>query len=200
MQPINYILVSEIGSELLTLSDIKTYLRLDGSDYDSILTPLIKTSRLIGEKITGRDFIEKEWRTYLDNFPNYSYDYYDNYNSYQGIEIRKSKLLSITSIQYYDENNALQTLSSSDYYITNEADYSSIYINKDKSFPKTYCRKQAVIITFKTSFPSFPQDLKQAMLSVCSYLFENTGDCINDGNSQFKSLFFPYIISQIFLL
>jgi hypothetical protein len=23
---------------------------------------------------------------------------------------------------------------------------------------------------------------------------------VNDGNSQFKSLFFPYIISQIFLL
>jgi uncharacterized phiE125 gp8 family phage protein len=200
MQPINYILVSEIGSELLTLSDIKTHLRLDGSDYDSILTPLIKTSRLIGEKITGRDFIEKEYKTYLDYFPNYSYGYYDNYNNYEGIEIRKSKLLSITSIQYYDENNVLQTLSSSDYYITNEADYSSIFINKDKSFPNTYCRKQAVIITFKTSFPNFPQDLKQAMLSVCSYLFENTGDCVNEGNSQFKSLFFPYIISQIFLL
>jgi len=200
MQPINYILVSEIGSELLTLSDIKTHLRLDGSDYDSILTPLIKTSRLIGEKITGRDFIEKEYKTYLDYFPNYSYGYYDNYNNYEGIEIRKSKLLSITSIQYYDENNVLQTLSSSDYYITSEADYSSIFLNKDKSFPNTYCRKQAVIITFKTSFPNFPQDLKQAMLSVCSYLFENTGDCVNEGNSQFKSLFFPYIISQIFLL
>lgn len=191
MQPINYILVSEIGSELLTLSDIKTHLRLDGSDYDSILTPFIKTSREIGEKITGRDFIEKEWRTYLDYFPA---------SNCEGIELRKSKLLSITSIQYYDESNTLQTLSSDDYYITNEADYASIFIKHDKSFPRTYSRRQAVIITFKTSFPIFPQDLKQAMLSVCSYLFENTGDCINDGNSQFKSLFFPYIISQIFLL
>lgn len=188
-QPINYILVSEIGSEPLTLNDIQTHLRLDGLDYVCILTPMIKTSRLIGEKITGRDFIEKEWRTYLDYFP-----------TCEGIELRKSKLLSITSIQYYDENNVLQTLSSDDYYITQEADYSSIFIKSDKSFPRTYCRKQAVIITFRTSFPNFPQDLKQAMLSVCQYLFENTGDCINDGNSQFKSLFFPYIISQIFLL
>ena len=191
MQPINYILVSEIGSEPLTLSDIRTHLRLDGSDYDSILTPLIKTSRLIGEKITGRDFIEKEWRTYLDYFPS---------SNCEGIQLRKSKLLSITSIQYYDEANTLQTLSSGDYYITNEADYSSIFINHDKSFPRTLFRKQSIIITFRTSFPNFPQDLKQAMLSVCSYLFENTGDCINEGNSQFKSLFFPYIISQIFLL
>lgn len=191
MQPINYILVSEIGSELLTLSDIKTHLRLDGSDYDSILTPLIKTSRQIGENITGRDFIEKEWKTYLDAFP---------ISNCEGIELRKSKLKSITSIQYYDENNVLQTLSASDYYITEEADYSSIFLKCDKSFPRTYCRKQAVIITFRTHYPNFPQDLEQAMLSVCSYLFENTGDCINDGNSQFKSLFFPYIISQLFLL
>lgn len=137
MKPINYILVSEIGSEILTLSDIKIHLRLDGSDYDSILTPLIRTSREIGEKITGRDFIEKEWKTYLDAFP---------VSSCEGIELRKSKLKSITSIQYYDENNVLQTLSASDYYITEEADYSSIFLKCDKSFPRTYCRKQAVII------------------------------------------------------
>lgn len=191
IQPTNYILSSEIGSEVLTLADIKTHLRLDGSDYDSILTPLIKTSRQIGEKITGRDFIEKEWKTYLDEFP---------VSNCIGIELRKSKLKSITSVQYYDENNALQTLSASDYYTTEEADYSALFIKCDKSFPQTYCRKQAVIITFRTDYPNFPQDLKQAMLSACSYLFENTGDCTNDGNSQFKSLFFPYIISQLFLL
>ena len=190
-QPINYILITEATSEAITLNEVKNHLRIDGADHDLIVTPLIKTSRLIGEKITGRDFIEKEWKTYLDYFPP---------SNCEGIQLRKSKLLSITSIQYYDETNTLQTLSSDDYYITQEADYASIFIKHDKSFPRTYCRKQAVIITFKTSFPSFPQDLKQAMLSVCSYLFENTGDCINDGNSQFKSLFFPYIISQLFLL
>lgn len=188
-QPINYILLQETGNELLTLSDIKTHLRLDGNDYDNILTPLIKTSRQIGEKITSRDFIAKRWKTYIDTFP-----------SCEGIELRKCKLASIESIQYYDENNALQTLSSSDYYITDEAFYSSIFIKADKSFPNTYNRKQAVIITFATSYPDFPQALKQAMLSVCTYLFENAGDCIDVKTSQFKSLFFPYIIPQTFII
>jgi len=176
------VLITDATTEILTLSEIKTALRIDGTDFDSILTPFVKVSRQIGEKITGRDFVEKEYRLYLDYF------------SCGGIEIRKSKLKSITSIQYYDTNNTLQSFT--DYYITNEADYSSIYPNN--SFPNTYDRKQAVIITFKVDYPNFPQALKQAMLSVCAYLFENAGDCSN--TSQFKSLFFPYIIPQLFLV
>jgi uncharacterized phiE125 gp8 family phage protein len=184
-----YILITDAVSEILTLNDIKTFLRLDGTDYDDILTPFIKISRQIGENITGRDFVEKEYKTFLDCFPDY-----------HGIEIRKSKLKSITSIQYYDVNNILQTLSSGDYYFTNDENYSSIYINNDKSFPNTYNRKQAVIITFKVDYPNLPATLKQAMISVCAYLFENSGDCINENNSQFKSLFFPYIIPQKFII
>jgi uncharacterized phiE125 gp8 family phage protein len=189
VSPINYILTTDATSEVITLAEIKTFLKVDGTDYDSILTPFIKVSRQIGEKITGRDFVEKEYKTFLDSFP-----------YWHGIEIRKSKLKSITSIQYYDVNNALQTLSSSDYYFTNDADYSSIYINNDKIFPTTYERKQAVIITFKVDYPNFPATLKQAMLSVCAYLYENAGDCVNENNSQFKSLFFPYIIPQKFII
>lgn len=189
VSPINYILSTDATTEIITLAEIKTFLKIDGNDYDSILTPFIKVSRQIGEKITGRDFVEKEYKTFLDYFPDC-----------HGIEIRKSKLKSITSVQYYDVNNALQTLSSSDYYFTNDANYSSIYINNDKSFPSTYDRKQAVIITFKVDYPNFPATLKQALLSVCAYLYENAGDCVNENNSQFKSLFFPYIIPQKFII
>jgi len=183
------ILVTDAISEVITLAEIKTFLRIDGNDFDSILTPFIKVSRQIGENITGREFVEKEFKLYLDTFPQCN-----------GIEVKRSKLKSITSIQYYDVNNALQTLSSADYYFTNDADYSSIYINNDKTFPTTYERNQAVIITFKADYPNRPEAIKQACLSVCSYLYENAGDCVIDNNSLFKSLFFPYIISQKFFL
>lgn len=189
ISPINYVLITDATSEIITLAEIKTFLKIDGTDYDSILTPFIKVARQIGEQMTGRDFVEKEYKTFLDCFP-YCH----------GIEIRKSKLKLITSIQYYDVNNTLQTVSASDYYFTNDANYSSIYINNDKSYPATYDRQQAVIITFKVDYPNFPASLKQAMLSACAYLFENSGDCANENNPQFKSLFFPYIIPQKFIL
>jgi len=183
------VLLTDATTEVLTLAEIKTFLRIDGNDFDGILTPFIKVSRQIGENITGREFVEKEFKLYLDTFPQCN-----------GIEVKRSKLKSITSIQYYDIDNTLQTLSSADYYFINDADYSSIYINNDKTFPTTYERKQAVIITFKADYPNRPEAIKQACLSVCSYLYENSGDCVIENNSLFKSLFFPYIISQKFFL
>lgn len=183
------VLLTDATSEVITLAEIKTFLRIDGNDFDNILTPFIKVSRQIGEKITGREFVEKEFKLYLDTFPNC-----------HGIEVRRSKLKSITSIQYYDDNNTLQTLNANDYYFTDDADYSSIYIKQDKQFPNTYNRKQAVIITFKCDYPNRPDAIKQACLNVCSYLFENSGDCGNENNPLLKSLFFPYIIPQKFII
>lgn len=186
--PIKYILITDAITEVVTLAEIKAFLRIDGNDFDNILTPFIKVSRQIGEKITGREFVEKEFKTYLDYFPS---------SNYCGIELRKSKLKSITSIQYYDESNVLQTLDANDYYFTDSPEYSSIYLKKDKSFPNTYDKKQAVIITFKADYPNRPEAIKQACLSVCSYLFENSGDCIIDeNNSLFQQLFYPYILGQ----
>lgn len=186
--PIKYILITDAITEVVTLAEIKAFLRIDGNDFDNILTLFIKVSRQIGEKITGREFVEKEFKTYLDYFPS---------SNYCGIELRKSKLKSITSIQYYDESNVLQTLNANDYYFTDSPEYSSIYLKKDKSFPNTYDKKQAVIITFKADYPNRPEAIKQACLSVCSYLFENSGDCIIDeNNSLFQQLFYPYILGQ----
>ena len=178
--PTNYILVTDSASEPLTLSEVKIFLRIDSDDYDGILTPLITTVRQLAERITGRDMINKTWKCYLDNdcnnllYPNY----YNGINSCVGIEILKSKLQSITSIQYYS-NDVLTTWSSSNYYITDEQDYSSINLVDGGSFPSDIDnRKQAVVITFVSGYgadASFvPQALKEAMLYHISALFENS--------------------------
>lgn len=189
-QPKEYILAEDAASEPLTLSEVKTHLRLDGSDYDDILTPLIKTARQFGEEITGRDFINKTYKCYLDAFPTYC----------DGrILIKKSKLQSITSIKYYLDD-VLTTLDSSIYYITDSPTYASIYLKNNQSYPVTIDeRKQAVEITFVAGYgasaSSVPQGLKQAMLSHITYLYKNAGDCAND-YLQFRELYFPYIIAD----
>ena len=86
IQPTNYILVTDAATEPLTLAEVKTFLRIDTTDYDAILTPLIKTARQLCEKITGRDMINKTWKTYLDNF---SCGYYPNY--YPNIYLKKGE-------------------------------------------------------------------------------------------------------------
>jgi len=97
------------------------------------------------------------------------------------IEIERSKLQSITSIQYY-KDGSLTTVSSSIYYITNNPDFASIYLVDGQEWPADVDnRKQAVQITFVAGYgatgSSVPSDLKIAMLEHIAAYYENRGDC-----------------------
>ena len=54
---------------------------------------------------------------------------------------------------------------------------------KDKTFPVVDTRKQAVEIIFVVGYGAadtdMPEDAKQALLQMVSYLYENRGDCAN---------------------
>lgn len=189
----SYILETDAAEEPITLAEVKTALRIDGTDYDSILTPLIKTARQIGEKITGRDFVNKTWKLYMDDFPS---------SDSEGIKIEKSMLQSISSIKYYI-NDVLTTYSSSNYYKTYDTNYSWIYLVDGQSYPVIDDRKQAVEIIFVSGYGAsasdVPQAIKQALISMVVALYENAGDCAesSDGQiAQFKYLFSGYIIPQ----
>jgi uncharacterized phiE125 gp8 family phage protein len=203
ISPVNYILVTDSASEPLTLTEVKDYLRITTTDYDNQLTPLITTARQLCEKMTGRDLINKTWKTFLDNF---SHDYCPlnfypfTLGSSYGIGILKSKLQSITSISYYTKD-VLTVLDASKYYKTEEADYSSIYLKENQSFPSVDNRKQAVEIVFVSGYgadASFvPQALKDGMLSHIASMQSNIGDCNDCDSTLYKSFYAPYIISKL---
>ena len=212
ISPTNYILVSDSATEPLTLQEVKDFLRITSQDFDDILTPLIKTVRQFAEKIIGRDIINKTWKTYLDNYSltNFYYkDYYlDNIYPWQicsdvGIEILKSKLQSISSIKYL-KNNSLVTFSDTNYYITDDSDYSSIYLHENSSFPSDIDnRKQAVVIEFVSGYGAsaddVPQALKEAMLYHIAALFDSAGDCNDCQNDYYRKLYLPYKTTRLLI-
>tara|TARA_R110002126_G_scaffold236695_1_gene380288 strand:+ start:440 stop:1087 length:648 start_codon:yes stop_codon:yes gene_type:complete len=206
-QPINYTLVTGSNELAVNLVNVKSWLKIPSSLVadDTLLTALIKASAGYFEKITGRDLITKTYKTHLDRFPFANdIEYYSGlsnlnpkYND-NGIYLRKSKLQSITSIKYY-VSKVLTTWVSSDYYISDEPDYSAIYLVEDIDFPSTIDkRKQAVEIIFTAGYgidsTFVPEDVQQALLQLISYLYENRGDCSDSSTmsaamdlfSQFK--------------
>jgi uncharacterized phiE125 gp8 family phage protein len=192
----NYKLITPAANEPLDLTEVKDYLRITGTDFDTQLTDLIIAVREYAEFVTGRDLINKTWRGFLDNF-------YSCYCCDNSIEVRKSKLQSITSIQYY-KNGVLTTFNSSNYYFTDSNDYSSIYLVDGASYPDDVDnRKQAIIINFVAGYgstsASVPQLLKQAMLSQIASLFDNLGDCAENNMTQFSYLYKSFIIGSNFL-
>lgn len=190
--PTNYILFAEALLQPITLEEVKTNLKITTSDYDAILTPMIKTAVEKAEGITGRDFIAKNYDTFLDYFPGDQF----------GIKILKSKLQRIYHIKYY-KNGVLETLDENDYYFTNDADYSYIFLKSGKSFPRDIDdRAQAVHIKFDAGYgdtaADVPQGIKQALIAYIAMLYNNAGDCpLDEADNLAFNLLSGYIISEL---
>ena len=185
----DYILVTPAVAPALELEKVKEHLKETSDDNDSKLICLIKAVTDIAENVTGRDLINKTYKGFLNCFPSCSR---------RSIQIRKSKLQSITSIEYYLDG-ILTTFDSANYYITESNNYSTINLVDGKDWPSSIDRrKQAVVITFIAGYGTdtcdIPAGLTQAMLSNLTSLFDNAGDCADGGNKQANTLYYPYIL------
>lgn len=159
---------------------------------------LVKQVTKYAEAHTKRDFITKTYKALFENF--YYCDYYSYPNAYTSyppsyytynyqIEIRKSQLQSVASFEYYDEDDVLQTFSSSNYYVSNDNDFSYLTLKKNKSWPTdiNQFRPQPVEITFTAGYGDYPSDipadLRGAILQHVARVFTNRGDCLAGNQS-----------------
>lgn len=190
--PIDYDLITGTSELVVSLNDVKAQLRIDinNDSENTLLTNLIYAATNFFELKTGRDLINKTYATYLDNFPGNSGGYAPLlYNSYYNlgspIVLKKSRLQSITSIEYY-KDDVLTTFNAANYYFTKEADnWPLIFLKQDSNWPTDLDnRAQAVKITFVCGYGStganVPMSIKQCLLQMITYLYENRGDCGGD--------------------
>lgn len=172
-KPYSYKEIARDSSEAIPLSLVKEHIRLshDNTCEDELIRTYIATARLCFEAFTRRTLITTTYRTYRDIWEN-------------GYELRRSPLQSVESVKYYDTDNVLQTLDSSNYYVTDEADYSRLIFNDDAVFPTLKNREQAIQIEFKAGYgdtmADIPADIRVALLQHIANMYENRGDCEGD--------------------
>jgi len=121
----------------------------------------------------------QNWKAFLDK-------------GYEFIELWKYPITGISSIQYYDGDNALQTLSSSDYF-SNIATGSMGYDPRPAvititDIPSTYTRDDAFIVTFSAGYSTIDYDVKQAVLSWVYRKYENPNDAVTERISFFDNI------------
>jgi uncharacterized phiE125 gp8 family phage protein len=182
-QNIEYVLNTPAAARVLTLTEVKMHLRINTAvtAEDDYLTALIDAITSYAEEYTRRDLISKTYYAFMDRFPP---DYFSfNARDRGQIIILRSKLQSVSAIQYY-QDGAYVTVSSSDYYITNSPDFGGIYLVSGSNWPTDLDeRKQAVRITFVAGYgataASVPTDLKYAILQHLASYYVNRGDCMD---------------------
>jgi uncharacterized phiE125 gp8 family phage protein len=156
------------SSLVITVAELKDYLRVDSNADDTMLEAFINAATSQIEARLNRPLRNQRWFYFID--------YADLTTGL--ININKAPVSAVSSIQYYDGTNTLQTLSSSNYFVSLSSNPCKI---KVMQLPNIYNRLDAVKITFTAGYSSvsnIPKDIKQALKFMCGHWYENRQDAI----------------------
>jgi len=177
----------------ISLAEAKAFLRVD-SDYDdddSYITSLIGVATNVVEQFTRRRLITQTYNIYYDEFPPY-------------IDLQVGNVASVTHVKYYDTDNTLQTLDTSQYDVDIRVKPGRIYQAEDGNFPNTYERANSVEVEFVVgSAASDVEDaIKQAMYIVIGRYYENRQDVVmgtqvNELPLMVEHLLTPYRLLEL---
>ena len=134
-------LITPPAAEPLSLTELRTYARLDTDNSpDALLTMLLTAARTVAENRTGRALITQTWELVLDKFPAAE------------LELGMLPLQSITSVKYYDGAGVLQTLVGTAYALDADTLPGWLLPAYNTTWPDTYAIANAVIIRFVAGY------------------------------------------------
>lgn len=211
-------LVTAPNEEPVSLAEIKEFLRIDGSDEDSLLSSFIKAATRRAEKFTGRVFITQTWDLWLDEFP-YKKMYMGTGAYHDGvieapisisleakrfIEIGKPPLQSVTYLKTFNESDSEETFSSDNYFVDSESEPGRVSLRQSSQWPSRILRSvNGIQIRFVAGYGSasaVPEDIKTAIKMIALFLYENRG-CSDDSSNKMpfgaSELLQPYQIMRL---
>lgn len=163
----------------ISVADAKASCGVTNSLQDSLIEDLIWAGVKSFEKRANVCLSAQTWKAFLGK-------------GYEFIELWKYPVTGISSIRYYDSDNAAQTLSTDDYF-SNVATGSLGYDPRPAvitvtDIPSTYKRDDAFVITFAAGYSIIDYDVKQAILAWICYRYENPTDSVQERISFFDNV------------
>lgn len=164
------------------LAAIKQHLRIDFTDpsFDDMLTAYEAAATRYVQEHTGSQLCTATYKLYCDSFyqAEWQHSLYSGQTDAMGtgvIWLPKPPLASVTSITYYDADNASQTLSASYYVVDAKSMPGRIVLASGYSWPSTYDRPNAVTITYiaGTAASAVADTHKQAIKLLVAHWFKN---------------------------
>jgi uncharacterized phiE125 gp8 family phage protein len=145
------------------LSDVKAFLRIDSTDDDALLDTLIRgaVQHIDGWRgLLGLALMPQTWEVSLDAFP-------------CRIKLPLGPVLSVTSVQYLDGANVLQTLPVERYQLLPSQEIVPAY---GISWPGTLTYPGAVRVQYVAGHENasaVPEALKQLIMLLVAHWYEN---------------------------
>lgn len=147
----------------VTLQEAKGHLRVTGDDDNNYVTALIKAATAYAEEFTRRKFIDTSLTMTTDAWPD-------------PWELPFSPLDSVTSVKYYDVDDAQQTWTSTNYQVDSLGEPGTVTIDPDSTYPTLSDLINAVETIYKVGYGAaadVPEGIKQAILLLVGHWYEN---------------------------
>ncbi len=185
------------ASEPVTLTELKTQLRIASTDEDAHLSTQIVIAREHVEALTRRQLLTATWELALDQFPIYVGSRSKEAEPRQQIRIPRPRLIAISSITYLDGNGATQTLAADRYRVDARSEPGRVEPAFGYTWPTARHVSNSVVITYTAGYgnaAAVPSSLKAAVLVTAAFLAENRGADVKDAPPAVAALVAPYVI------
>jgi uncharacterized phiE125 gp8 family phage protein len=134
--------VDAAENEPVTLDEVKTHLKVDGTEEDAYLTTLIKSARRMCEAYTSLSFVTQTRSVKMDRFP---CNWLTNPRRY--VYLPYGPVKSVVSFTYVDGNGDEQTLAQdTDFYLDTDSDIARLRAVND--WPSTQSQPNAIEILY----------------------------------------------------
>lgn len=177
------------GTEPVALAEMKLHLRVDFTDDDALILSLISAARERAELLTGMTLIQSQWVYALDAFPTFNVGEYPaparvNYErvvsawaNFQTIEIPRSPLVSVSSIQYIPSSDSLLvTLDPSRYVVDTITTPGRVYPVLNGNWPCAQAIPNAVQISFAAGASTTSETICQSIKLIVGSWYETRED------------------------
>lgn len=135
----------------VSVADCKADLRIDDTAEDDLIESYILAAGRLCSEIVGKKLITETWKFSLDS-------------AFSDLVLPFTPVSAITEVQYFDENNASQTLSVSDFNLYNYDSEAVLEPVSDITWPTLYNdRRDALNITFTTGYGAASTDIPETI-------------------------------------
>lgn len=150
---------------IISLTEAKEQLIISHGEDDSFLLGLVAAASRTVEEMCGRALMTQTWRQELRGAA-----------ARDDVQLRRTPVQSITSIEYYDRENALQTATVGDFRLYGDADNAFVRPETGQSWPALYPRPDALRISYVAGYGDspleVPAELRTAALMLVAHWYE----------------------------
>jgi len=158
----------------VTIARAKEHLRVTHDNDDAYILDLIKAATDLAELFQQRTYIQRQRTHKLAQFPCEGNGHWIG-NS-MAIVLPYPPLIGVGSIQYVDENGAVQTLAPAKYQVDTYAEPGKVVPAYEESWPATRDVPNAVTVIYTAGYGTAddaPTEVKQAILLIVGHFYEN---------------------------